>query len=156
MRLIDADFLIEEIKKDDSLACILDDMNKTVLISCVEFTKTAYDVDKVIEQLEEKLCSEEAENADIDCYMRNTHFREAIEIVKSGGVKMDETEKILPCPFCGGEMHIIKKECLTNGFISYGLYHSEFNHSTCVLAGQTLDTVFETEESAIKKWNKRV
>ncbi len=155
MRLIDADLLIEKIK-DNGLFCVVDEQDKAEFILCLEITEIAYDIDKVIEQLEGKLCSEEDEKADMDCHMRNTHFREAIEIVKSGGIKMDGTEKLLPCPFCGGEMHIIKKECLTNGFISYGLYHGEFNHSTCVLAGQMLDTVFETEKSAIKKWNKRI
>ena len=157
MRLIDADFLIEKIK-DNGLFCIADEQNKAEFILCLENTEIVYDIDKVIEQLEGKLCSEEDEKVDMDCHMRNTHFREAIEIVKSGGIKMNEAEKLLPCPFCGGKMYIIKKECLTNGFISYGLYHDTytFNRSRCLLAGKTLDAAFGTEESAIKKWNKRV
>lgn len=45
--------------------------------------QTAYDVDKVVEQLEERMCGLEDEATDIGCYMRNLHFRDAIEIVSS-------------------------------------------------------------------------
>lgn len=64
-------------------------------------------------------------------------------------------EELKKCPFCGGEINIIKKECLSNGFISYSLHHNMFDHANCILAGQSLDAVFGTEEQAIKAWNRR-
>lgn len=69
---------------------------------------------------------------------------------------MSDNEKLLPCPFCGGEAHIMKKECLSNGFVSYGISHSMFEHANCILAGQSFDAVSESEEQAIRAWNKRV
>lgn len=53
----------------------------------LEKQPTAYDVNKVVEQLEERMCGAEDEATDVGCYMRNLHFREAIEIVKSGGIE---------------------------------------------------------------------
>lgn len=61
----------------------------------------------------------------------------------------------LKCPFCGGKIHIIKKECLSNGFVSYGLYHGMFDHARCVLAGFTTQNAYETIEQAISEWNRR-
>lgn len=55
----------------------------------IENLPTAYDVDKVVEQLEERMCSVEDEATDIGCYMRNLHFRDAIEVVKSGGISKE-------------------------------------------------------------------
>ena len=48
---------------------------------------TAYDVDKVVERLEERLCSKHDEFTDWDCAMRNKHYEDAIAIVKSGGIE---------------------------------------------------------------------
>lgn len=72
-----------------------------------------------------------------------------------GGIGMNDTEKLLPCPFCGGKAHVMKKECLSNGYITYGIYHSMFEHANCILSGQLIDAVFETEEKAMAAWNNR-
>lgn len=78
MRLIDADELKERFCEENcgNNRCI-DHMDKCVWICSVEESKTAYNVDKVVEQLEEylfeKYCIEG--DAKID------------EIVKSGGVE---------------------------------------------------------------------
>ena len=50
----------------------------------------------------------------------------------------------------------MKKECLSNGYVTYGIFHSTFEHADCILSGQSLDAVFESSEQAIKAWNKRV
>lgn len=52
----------------------------------IENTPIAYNSEKVIEQLEERLCSETDAVMDVSCAMRNNHFKEAIEIVKAGGI----------------------------------------------------------------------
>ena len=49
---------------------------------CIE---NDYDVDAVVKELEMYLCSPEEEGSDIQCKLRNNHFRKAIEIVKAGG-----------------------------------------------------------------------
>lgn len=51
----------------------------------IDAQPTAYDVDKVVEQLKERLCSVEDEASDIECYSRNQHFRDAIEVVEGKG-----------------------------------------------------------------------
>lgn len=43
MRLIDADFLIKEIKNNDNLPWNLDKISQTAFISCLEHTRTAYE-----------------------------------------------------------------------------------------------------------------
>lgn len=78
MRLIDADELRERFCKENcgERRCI-DSMDKCVWICSVEESKTAYDVDKVVEQLEEyvfeKYCIEG--DSEID------------KIVKGGGTE---------------------------------------------------------------------
>ena len=60
------------------------------IIKYVEKMPTAYNVDKVVEQLEEcrkkyqRLCKEQGENED---EAMNIHFRGAINIVKAGGLE---------------------------------------------------------------------
>lgn len=67
----------------------------------------------------------------------------------------ESKEELKPCPFCGGKAHVMKKECLSNGYVSYGICHSMFEHANCVLSGQSLNAVFETEEQAVAAWNMR-
>lgn len=80
MRLIDADALIEEINKNDSLPWNLDRISQRAFVSCIEHTKTAYDVDEkpegegwnaeVFEEIIEKLEEErEYSHADFDEYV---------------------------------------------------------------------------------------
>lgn len=81
MRLIDADKL-RTILTDEECPCVL----QTVLIGIIDAQPTAYDVDKVVEQLKEWTF-----NADIDTgdwTMMNHNLivsKTAIEIVKGGG-----------------------------------------------------------------------
>ena len=82
MRLIDADKIdFREMFKGES------DFAKDTREAAKELIDnqpTAYDVDKVVEQLEERLCSAEDEASDIGCHMRNRHFRDAVEVVRAG------------------------------------------------------------------------
>ena len=81
MRLIDADELdFEKIFVGNA------DLAKGIRDTAQEYIDaqpTAYDVDKVVEQLKERLCSAEDEASDIGCYLRNQHFRDAIEIARA-------------------------------------------------------------------------
>lgn len=91
-RLIDADKLLEETRKDRDYAeknGFLDMYyERQVLIDRIESQPTAYDVEKVVEQLEEirvkKTCNKE--KCDTKELCRICVVDDAIEIVKGGGV----------------------------------------------------------------------
>ena len=97
-RLIDADKLLEEIRKDRDYAEKngFFDMyyERQVLIDRIEAQPTAYDPDKVVEQLEEveKIMTSPVTE---DCFGEECRasdctvclISKAIEIVKGGGVK---------------------------------------------------------------------
>ena len=78
-RLIDADKLLEELKQYHPLSLSYG------ILSDIEYFPTAYDVDKVVEQLEE------LKETAYECYGRASGayvaMCNAIEIVKRGGVK---------------------------------------------------------------------
>ena len=85
MRLIDADKLLEETRKDRDYAeknGFLDMYyERQVLIDRIESQPTAYDVNKVIEELE-------LHSFELGTDMISVHYvrlNEAIEIVKAGG-----------------------------------------------------------------------
>ena len=88
-RLIDADKLLEETRRDRDYARkngFLDMYyERQVLIDRIEAQPTAYDVGKVVEQLES------LSNAEADYYYASSNDvidrDDAIEIVKGGGVK---------------------------------------------------------------------
>ena len=88
-RLIDADKLLEETRRDRDYARkngFLDMYyERQVLIDRIEAQPTAYDVGKVVEQLES------LSNAEADYYYASCNDvidrDDAIEIVKGGGVK---------------------------------------------------------------------
>lgn len=91
-RLIDADDLIEYIKIWDVGMSI--DSDQKEFINCVNKQFTAFDVDKVVEQLEELkmryfLTIANTGDADKDCAYKNiaNTIDKAIEIVKGGGVE---------------------------------------------------------------------
>ena len=92
MRLIDADKLLEETRRDRDYARkngFLDMYyERQVLIDRIEAQQTAYDPDKVVEQLEEirvkKTCNKE--KCDEKELCRICVVDDAIEIVKGGGV----------------------------------------------------------------------
>lgn len=87
-RLIDADKLLEETRKDRDYAeknGFLDMYyERQTLIDRIESQPTAYNVDKVVEQLES------LRNAEADYYYAGSNDvidrEDAIEIVKGGGV----------------------------------------------------------------------
>lgn len=91
-RLIDADDLIEYIKIWDIGNSISSDQKE--FVDCVNNQLTAFDVDKVIEQLKELkmryfLTIANTGDADKDCAYKNiaNTIDKAIEIVKGGGVE---------------------------------------------------------------------
>lgn len=87
MRLIDADTLIKDLSYLYTKNHIPVDMRAREILSTVMEQPTAYDVDKVVEQLEE-FTGEECTLH--ECGIRSEHCKsciakKAIEIVKSGG-----------------------------------------------------------------------
>ena len=98
MRLIDADKLLDDMKKELEKAVNEENMDKaecmvimTAAIALKDFVNrqpTAYDVDKVIKQLEERLFSAEVYNDDLDgCDINDLLcMGDVIEIVKAGGI----------------------------------------------------------------------
>lgn len=78
MRLIDADAFIEDIGLDEENARE-ENLGEIVTLEDFDRQPTAYDVDKVIEQLEEYV--KESSNVDY-----NRAMIEAIEIVRTGGI----------------------------------------------------------------------
>ena len=97
-RLIDADKLLEETRRDRDYARkngFLDMYyERQVLIDRIEAQPTAYNPEKVVEQLEEirvkKTCNKEKCDAKVLC--RICVVDDAIEIVKQGGVSDDVCE----------------------------------------------------------------
>ena len=92
MRLIDADALIEEMKKTESehekaMTC----PSWWSAFNVISEQPTAYDIDKVVEKLEEiranKTCNKE--KCDTKDLCRICVVDDAIEIVKQGGVVKD-------------------------------------------------------------------
>ena len=81
MRLIDADKLLEELRKD----------HPTIygIFYDIKYSPTAYDVDKVIDELMEKYYSCDLTKTDGSEYEdgRFDAYNDAIEIVKRGGVQ---------------------------------------------------------------------
>ena len=88
-RLIDADKLLEETRRDRDYARkngFLDMYyERQVLIDRIEAQPTAYDVDKVVEELEQHY-----DNDSVVCgLVYNDAIKKAIEIVKQGGIRKD-------------------------------------------------------------------
>ena len=79
MKLIDADELIKYIKIWEIGISISSDQKE--FIACVNKQPTAFDVDKVVEQLEDYSDADEAEGT-----IPVIELTKAIEIVKGGGV----------------------------------------------------------------------
>lgn len=77
MGLIDANKLIEDIRKRNYISKALSEIFETI----IDAQPTAYDVDKVVEQLEETKAYMLYENMNADVKW----IDKAIEIVKAGG-----------------------------------------------------------------------
>ena len=84
MRLIDADAFLErfeamcETKTDNAIAM--------VLRGALDDEPAAYNVDKVVEKLEEKANTEGLDCEEYEDEIKMQCYRDAIEIVKGGGV----------------------------------------------------------------------
>lgn len=104
MRLIDADMLIEQFEKVKNESTCLADIAQIIGVQCViDEQPTAYDVDKVVEQLEErttflKECTkygnkdaEQQEKSYATMMMYEVAYLvdDLLEIVKGGGVDGD-------------------------------------------------------------------
>lgn len=76
-RLIDADALIEEIANMD-----ISEQSKIFSVNMLRYTPTAYDISKVVEELEE------LKEKSLSSYDYET-MKIAIDIVKRGGVEWD-------------------------------------------------------------------
>ena len=79
-RLIDADKLLEELRECHPLSLSYG------ILSDIEYFPTAYDADKVIEQLE-NVSFVDVDEEYADDGQRMLFLHDAIEIVKRGGVK---------------------------------------------------------------------
>lgn len=58
-------------------------------------------------------------------------------------------EELKKCPFCGREAVVIKTLCLENNFEGYHVFHN------CKVFGTVQTDTFDSEEEAIKVWNRR-
>lgn len=87
MRLIDADLLVENCKCtgkfEDNFKCVsLSDLRRVI-----GKQPTAYDVDKVIEQLEKEKNPIYRSDGSLMAQRKNINIDKAIEIVKGGGIE---------------------------------------------------------------------
>ena len=79
-RLIDADKLLEELRECHPLSL------SNGILSDIEYFPTAFDADKVIEQLE-KVSFVDVDEEYADDSQRMLFLHDAIEIVKKGGIE---------------------------------------------------------------------
>lgn len=97
MSMIDADKLIEDIRKRNYISKALTEIFETI----IDEQPTAYDVDKVVEELEaeqQKCTAQALETDDVDivfrCAIKETTMQTAIDIVKRGGnIELSEHSK---------------------------------------------------------------
>ena len=104
MRLIDADDFFSRIENDTDLCAEMETDGLKALKKYLDMQSTAYDIDKVVEELEQK--KEEVQRmrntcvalSDLEvCDIENVTYERAIEIVKHGGIgkvvkQMDEED----------------------------------------------------------------
>ena len=92
MRLIDADTLIKNLSYLYTKNHIPVDMRAKEILTTIMEQPTAYDVDKVVEELYEERTEILLSN-DYECEIINyciDNFDKAIEIVKQGGIRKDD------------------------------------------------------------------
>lgn len=65
---------------------------------------------------------------------------------KKGNDKMNDTEKLLPCPFCGGEAELNIKKGFNREIVFVFVGCSNCQSST---------RTYSTEAGAVEAWNKR-
>ena len=93
MRLLDADELLKYMEITE-IRQYIDEINKgndnyssTVLYEYIKDIPTAYDVEKVVEQLEEKRNKMYRADRSLMSARTNISIDKAIEIIKSGGIE---------------------------------------------------------------------
>ena len=91
---------------------------------------TAYDIDKVVEQLEENYSCDVGN-------LKMISLDKAIEIVRAG------MRELKPCPFCGGEAEIEMDDCW---YWNYHVFCQECKIGT---------DYYDTADEAIEAWNRR-
>ncbi len=126
MRLIDADELVKQ-----GYELVVDGLqygtcNKSIDIDDIP---TAYDVDKVVEKLEEK-------KADMNFCEYRDAFIDAIEIVKQGGVSDDVCEWRL----CDEEANVYDTSCRNPHILIEGT-PKENNYEFCPYCGKKIKAV---------------
>lgn len=90
MRLIDADKLIEDIRKRNYISKALSEIFETI----IDEQPTAYDVDKVVERLEKEKNPNYREDGSLMGERAAIEIDKAIEIVKaSGNIELSEHSK---------------------------------------------------------------
>lgn len=90
MRLIDADKLIEDIRKRNYISKALSEIFETI----IDEQPTAYDVDKVVERLEKEKNPNYREDGSLMGERAAIEIDKAIEIVKAGGnIELSEHSK---------------------------------------------------------------
>lgn len=60
--------------------------------------------------------------------------------------------KLKPCPFCGGEVIMMRLESLETGFVSYYVSHSDIFNCAFKIRQQSASG---TMQEAANKWNRR-
>ena len=78
------DIIHKEIERTTSFA---EHQTQINIEMAVKELPIAYDVDKVVEELESRICT--IDEYDTEISMRNKHYKTAIEIVMQGGVGKD-------------------------------------------------------------------
>lgn len=139
MRLIDADKLLEETRKDRDYAeknGFLDMYyERQVLIDRIESQPTAYDVNKVIEELE--LHSFELETDMIPVHY--VRLDESIEIVKQGGVS-DASDNVCEWKLEDEEANLYLTGCQQRQLIFEGS-PKENGYTYCPYCGKKIKVV---------------
>ena len=125
MRLIDADELKELYEDYEGLKVPCE-----VVLQNIDDIPTAYDIDKVVEQLEENYSCDVGN-------LKMISLDKAIEIVRAG------MRELKPCPFCGGEAEIEMDDCW---YWNYHVFCQECKIGT---------DYYNTADEAIEAWNRR-
>lgn len=176
--LISRSALLEELNNfsmritgsDNVAAITIMKETKKSIAKIIDEQPTAYDVDKVVEQLKKK--AEDAKEYwgkhDDECAFEEMNaYGNAVKIIKSGGVKSGEwkgirrMEELKKCPFCGGEAKIKGKvkgdvdfcvwcECKDCGARTTSYWPSIENEDL------SLENIEMCQNRVVEKWNCRV
>ena len=135
MRLIDADALIKNLSYLYTKNHIPIDMRAKEILTTIIEQPTAYDVDKVIEELE--LHSFELGTDTIPVHY--VRLNEAIEIVNQGGVS-DSSDNVCEWRLCDEEANVYDTSCRNPHILIEGT-PQENNYEFCPYCGKKIKTV---------------